>query len=91
MLEHHPCFWMTSKLALEITVLLVLETPAFHKLPTCPSATSSALFQSVLTEWGFYQDKFDHDKGQKSAISGRRLHWRLSTGFLPFLQYLCAN
>ena len=21
------------------------------------------------------QDKFDHDKGQKSAISGRRLHW----------------
>ena len=37
------------------------------------------------------QDKFDHDKGQKSAISGRRLHWRLSTGFfLLFLQYLCA-
>ena len=27
------------------------------------------------------QDKFDHDKGQKSAISGRRLYWRLSTGF----------
>ena len=27
------------------------------------------------------QDQFDHDKGQKSAISGRRLHWRLSTGF----------
>ena len=27
------------------------------------------------------QEKFDHDKGQKSAISGRRLHWRLSTGF----------
>ena len=22
-----------------------------------------------------YQDKFDHDKGQKSAISGRRLQW----------------
>ena len=37
------------------------------------------------------QDTFDHDKGQKSAISGRRLHWRLSTGFfLLFLQYLCA-
>ena len=31
-----------------------------------------------------YQDKFDHDKGQKSAIPGRRLHWRLSTGFLVF-------
>ena len=30
------------------------------------------------------QDKFDHDKGQKSAISGRRLHWRLSTGFFAF-------
>ena len=30
------------------------------------------------------QDKFDHDKGQKSAISERRLHWRLSTGFLFF-------
>ena len=27
---------------------------------------------------------FDHDEGQKSAISGRRLHWRLSTGFLSF-------
>ena len=36
------------------------------------------------------QDKFDYDKGQKSAISGRRLHWRLSTGFFLFLQYLCA-
>ena len=37
------------------------------------------------------QDKFDHDKGQKSAISGRRLHWRLSTGFFVlFLQCLCA-
>ena len=32
----------------------------------------------------FSQDKFDHDKGQKSAISGRRLHWRLSTGFFAF-------
>ena len=30
------------------------------------------------------QDKFDHDKGQKSVISGRRLHWRLSTGFFAF-------
>ena len=30
------------------------------------------------------QDKFDHDKGQKSAISGRRLHWRLSTGCFAF-------
>ena len=29
----------------------------------------------------FSQNTLDHDKGQKSAISGRRLHWRLSTGF----------
>ena len=38
--------------------------------------------------WGqkvtFCQDTFDHDKGQKSAISGRSLHWRLSTGFFAF-------
>ena len=32
----------------------------------------------------FFQGKFDHDKGQKSAISGRRLHWRLSTGIFCF-------
>ena len=32
----------------------------------------------------FCQDTFDHDKGQKSAFSGRRLHWRLSTGFFAF-------
>ena len=30
------------------------------------------------------QGTFDHDKGQKSAISGRRLHWRLSIGFFAF-------
>ena len=36
------------------------------------------------------QDTFDHDKGQKSAISGRRLRWRLSTGFFAFLQVLCV-
>ena len=30
------------------------------------------------------QDTFDHDKGQKSAIPGRRLQWRLSTGFFAF-------
>ena len=40
---------------------------------------------------GIHQDAFDHDKGQKSAVSGRRLHLRLSTGFfLLFLQFLCA-
>ena len=33
---------------------------------------------------GNFQDKFDQHKGQKSAISGRRLHWRLSTGFFYF-------
>ena len=40
------------------------------------------------------QDAFDHDKEQKSAISGRRLHWIFSN-FLqwilfPFLQVYCA-
>ena len=37
------------------------------------------------------EDKFDHDKGQKSAISGRRLHWRLSTGFFVFSPVFMCN
>ena len=37
------------------------------------------------------QDTFDHDKGQKSAISGRRLHWRLSTGFFAFSPVFMYN
>ena len=37
------------------------------------------------------QDKFDHDKGQKSAISGRRLRWRLSTGFFAFSPVFMCN
>ena len=37
---------------------------------------------------GQNQGTFDHDKGQKSA--GHCLHWRLSIGFLLFLQYVCA-
>ena len=37
------------------------------------------------------QDTFDHDKGQKSAISGRRLHWRLSTGFFAFSPVCMCN
>ena len=32
------------------------------------------------------QDVFDHDKGQKSAISGRRLHWN----FLNFLKSILS-
>ena len=32
----------------------------------------------------FSEDKFDHDKAQKSAISGRRLHWRLSSLYVQF-------
>ena len=40
---------------------------------------------------GKNQDKFDHDKGQKSAISGRRLHWRLSTGFFAFSPVFMCN
>ena len=37
------------------------------------------------------QDKFDHDKGQKSAISGCRLHWRLSTEFFAFSPVFMCN
>ena len=37
------------------------------------------------------QDKFDHDKGQKSAISGRRLHWGLSTGFFASSPVFMCN
>ena len=51
-------------------------------------------------EWGVFgrgmlaiidQDTFDHDKGQKSAISGHRLHWRLSTGFFASSPVLMCN
>ena len=35
--------------------------------------------------WGSLdQETFNHDKGQKSAISARRLHWI----FLNFLQWI---
>ena len=40
------------------------------------------------------QGTFDHDKEQKSAISGRRLHGIFlifSSDFSPFLQVFCAN
>ena len=37
------------------------------------------------------QDKFDHDKGQKSPISGRRLHWRLFAGFFAFSPVFMCN
>ena len=41
----------------------------------------------------FFQDALDHDKGQKSAISGRCLHWIFfffSTGvFWNFVQVVC--
>ena len=44
------------------------------------------------TAGGFQKsDTFDHDKGQKSAISGRRLHWRLSTGFFAFSPIFMCN
>ena len=39
----------------------------------------------------FFQDKFDHDKGQKSAISGRRPRWRLSTGVFAFSPVFMCN
>ena len=41
-------------------------------------------FAFQLSFFTYSQDSFDHDKGQKSAISGRRLH-RI---FLNFLQWI---
>ena len=43
----------------------------------------SGFVNQVRRFWGFFlailrQDMFDHDRGQKSAISGRRLHWILN-------------
>ena len=66
------------------------EVP-FSKNPPHPNfrANRNPYESSPVLIWQI-QDKFDHDKGQKSAISGRRLHWRLSTGFFAFFQYLCA-
>ena len=57
----------------------------------CTSPTGSQTSRGKKNN-SLLQDKFDHDKGQKSAISGRRLHWRLSTGFFCFfLQYFMCN
>ena len=41
----------------------------------------------------FCQDAFDHDKGQKPAILGRRLHWiflNILQWMFPFFQVLCV-
>ena len=58
----------------------------FQGFPSHSSHCSGGLFPqySGVSPISVFQDKFDHDKGQKSAISGRRLHWRLSTGFFCF-------
>ena len=32
-----------------------------------------------------YQDTFDHNRGQESAISGYALHWSLFLNFLPWI------
>ena len=40
------------------------------------------------TSTGVIEDTFDHNKGQKSAISGRRLHWNFlnfSSGYFFWL------
>ena len=64
---------------------------ARSSIETWLQAEIDLLRTSEVGGGGSNQDTFDHDKGQKSAIAGRRLHWRLSTGFfLLFLQYLCA-
>ena len=53
----------------------------FQQRRNLPETLSSKEFRTTTA---FSQDTFDHDKEQKSAISGRRLHWRLSTGFFAF-------
>ena len=47
---------------------------------------SSELFSGLLQEFYGNQDAFDHDRGQKSAISGHRLHWI----FWNFLQWIIS-
>ena len=46
---------------------------------------------TILRVVNLLQDAFDHDKGKKSAISGRRLHWRLSTGFFALFPVFMCN
>ena len=61
--------------------------PPSRASPPCPrDLTSSAPICADLC-----QDKFDHDKGQKSAISGRRLHWRLSRWIFCFFSSIYAQ
>ena len=36
------------------------------------------------------QDKFDHNKGQKSAISGHRFHWIVYLNFLRWMFVPCS-
>ena len=59
-------------------------SPDFGASPRCPCIREELKGNN-------FQDKFDHDKGQKSAISGRRLHWRLSTGFFAFSPVSMCN
>ena len=71
-----------------------LDTYALHDIncSQMPACTAPIAFRSWITLHKLFSDefcincsgKFDHDKGQKSAISGRRLHWRLSTGLFCF-------
>ena len=58
------------------------------QLPRLHAATPGNFY---LISHHSFQDTFDHDKGQKSAISGRRLHWRLSTGFFAFSPVFMCN
>ena len=72
-------------------------SPADLRIPIRPPPPAAADFASdvgwekrSLTN----QDTFDHDKGQKSAISGLRLHWIffnfLQCIFCPLLQVYCV-
>ena len=83
----------------------LLEKGSFQKSPSSRDSRDSgdprqtrkvALGRTFLKSGCFVPGKkirtrFDHDKGQKSAISGRRLHWRLSTRFFVFSPVFMCN
>ena len=52
-----------------------LARPYQNQLETVCANSLLRLFLARFLNSYFNQEKFDHDKGQNSAISGRRLHW----------------
>ena len=61
------------------TVARDTSLQAFHEVSSI-TVTWFNCFQFTM-----YQNAFGHDKGQKSAVSGRRLHWIFCLSFLQFV------